>query len=250
MSITSPRSRSAAYRIPGVCVLAVLGGAGLWAANRAEHEYTSTSVITPTPRALLSIETGGADVNISPGSGAGIRIERHARWIGERPTHATTERGGRIVLDDSCPGGLTVPAALFSFHDDCTITYDVQVPAGQAVQLDGGAGDIELRDLDGRLTVVAGSGDITARGLLSGSVALSAGSGDISATLDRAPTSLRAIAGSGDVSLWVPGGSYRIAASTGSGDRVIDGLESDAGSKRTITARTGSGDLWIGRADG
>ena len=250
MSITSSRSRSAAYRIPGVCVLAVLGGAGIWAANRAEHEYTSTSVITATPRALLSLHTGSADLVISPGPGSAIRIERRARWIGERPTHVMTERtDGRIDLQDGCPGGLTVPAALFSFHDDCSITYDVQVPAGQAVELDGGAGDIELHDLDGSVTAIAGSGDISADGLLSRVAKLGAGSGDVSASFDRAPTSLRVTAGSGDVSLQVPGGAYRITASTGSGDRSVDGLADDPGATRSIMARTGSGDLSIGRSD-
>jgi hypothetical protein len=246
MSINSPRSRSAAYRIPGVCALALLGGAGIWSANRAEHEYTSAAVITKAPRALLSLHTGSADVKVSPGTGTAIRIERRSRWIGERPTHSMTERAdGQIVLDDHCPGGISVPVALFSFHDGCSITYEVQVPAGQAISIDGGSGDIELRDLDGRVTAIAGSGDLSASGLISRSVALSAGSGDISATLDRAPVTLRAIAGSGDVSLHVPGDAYRLTVSTGSGDRSVSGLSDHPASKRSIVARTGSGDISV-----
>jgi len=250
MSINPLRSRSAAYRIPGVCALALLGGAGIWTAHRAAHEYTAVTVSTATPRALLALHTGDADIKVSPGSGASIRIERHARWVGERPTHTTTERAdGTIDLEDQCPGGLLAPAAIFTFHDDCSISYEVTVPAGQAVSIHGGSGDIELRDLDGRVTAIAGSGDVSASGLLSKSVALSTGWGDISATLDKAPLTLRATAGSGDVSVQLPGGSYRITASTRSGDRSVSGLRDDVASKRTIVARTGSGDVSLRRSN-
>lgn len=249
MSINPPRRRSAAYRIPGVCALALLGGAGIWAAHRSEHEFTSTSVITPTPRALLSLQTGSADLDVSGWTGTSIRIERRVHWIGEQPTHSVRELNGRLVLDDDCGGGISVPAAVFSFHDSCSISYRVRVPEGQAVKLQGGSGDILVHNLGGRISADAGSGDVVAIGLRSRTVQLSTGSGDVSASLDEEPASVRAQAGSGDVSVRVPEGSYRITVSTGSGDNSIDRLVSNPSSKRSITARTGSGDVSIGRSD-
>ena len=249
MNINPPRRRSAAYRIPGLVVLALLGGVGIWAAHRSEHEFTETSVTTASPRTLLSLNAGGADLVVSRGTGTSIRIEQRVRWIGDRPTRSIIEGDdGQIVLEDDCPGGVSVAAAMFSFDDDCSITYRVQVPAGQDVRLIGGSGDIALRDLSGRITAIAGSGDVSASGLRARTVQLDAGSGDVSAGFALPPTSLRATAGSGDVSLRVPGDDYRITASTGAGDRSIDGLTSRAASKRSITARAGSGDVSIERS--
>jgi hypothetical protein len=249
MSINPPRRRSAAYRIPGVCALALLGGAGIWAAHRSEHEFTATSVITPSPRALLSLQTGSADLDVSGWTGTSIRIERRVHWIGERPTHSVRELNGRLQLDDDCGGGIFVPVAMFSFHDSCSISYRVKVPAGQAIKLQAGSGEIFLHNLAGRISADAGSGDVSAIGLRTSAAQLSTGSGDLSASFDRQPTSVRAQAGSGDVSVRVPGGSYRITVSTGSGDNSIDQLVSNPASKRSITARTGSGDVSIGRSD-
>jgi hypothetical protein len=250
MSINPQRRRSAAYRLPGVFALALLGGGGIYTANRAEQEYNATAVTALTPRALLWLHTGSADLVITPGIGKSIRIERDARWVGAAPDHSVAERGGgRIDLLDDCAGGIAVPAALFVFHDDCSITYRVRVPAGQTVRVDGGSGDIVLTGLRGRVTAATGSGDVSAAKLSGRTVRLASGSGDVSATLRQPPVSLRATAGSGDVSVRVPGGRYRIDASTGSGDRSVDDLTEDPASTHAIYARTGSGDVSIGRSD-
>jgi putative adhesin len=248
MSITPPRGRSAAYRLPGVALLALLGGGGILTAHQAEREHHSTTVITPSPRPLLWLHTGGADVDVAPGPGRSIRIERHARWGGrDRPSHAAAgDSGGGIVLDDGCPSGFSVPAAVFTFHDACRISYRVMVPPGQAVRIDGGSGDISATGLRGRVILSSGSGDVRARDLASSEVRLATGSGDVSATFERRPRSLRATAGSGDVSLDVPAGRYRLDTSTGSGDRSIDSsVAADAAASAAIYARTGSGDLSV-----
>src|SRR5437868_9917751 len=129
MSINPPRRRSAAYRLPGVVALALLGGGGIYTANQAEQEYKATTATTLTPRALLWLHTGDADVVITPGNGKSIRIERDAHWVGKAPGHSMAKRaGGRIDFRDDCPGGIAVPAAVFVFHDDCSVTYRVRVP--------------------------------------------------------------------------------------------------------------------------
>jgi hypothetical protein len=250
MSINPPRRRSAAYRLPGVFVLALLGGGGIYTANRAEQQHRATAATTLTPRALLWLHVGSADVVITHGAGKSIRIVRDARWVGGAPHHSMGQRrGGRIDLVDDCSGGIAVPAALFAFHDDCSVSYRVRVPAGQAVRVDSGSGDIRLTGLSGRARAATGSGDISAAGLTGRTVLLASGSGDVSATLEQRPASLRATTGSGDISLRVPGGRYRIDASTGSGDRSLDRLTNDPASTHAIYARTGSGDVSIGRSD-
>lgn len=249
MSIDTPRGRSAAYRLPGVLVLALLGGGGIWTANRAEQDHRSSTVFHPAPRTLLWLHSGSADIIISPGSGAGIRIERRARWVGSRPTPTFSDRAGRIDLHDDCHAAIGFAASMFAFHDPCSVTYRITVPVGQAVRLDDGSGDIVLTGLRGRVTATTGSGDVSADELMSPAVVLASGSGDVSASFSRAPATLRATAGSGDVSLDVPGGTYRITASTGSGDRSIQGLRESGSATHSIYARTGSGDVSIARSN-
>jgi hypothetical protein len=249
MSINSTRGRSAAYRLPGVFALALLGGGGIWTAHRAEQDHRSTSVFAPAARTLLWLHAGSADIVVSQGGGPGIRIERHARWVGSRPTPAYTDDGTRIEFDDTCHGVIDMATSMFAFHTPCAVTYRVTVPAGQALRLEDGSGDIRITGTTGKITARTGSGDVD---VVTGAkaVSLSSGSGDVSATLRRAPDSLRATAGSGDVSLHVPGGAYRVTASTGSGDRSLSGIEARASSTHVITARTGSGDVSIARSDG
>jgi hypothetical protein len=249
MSIDTPRGRSAAYRLPGVFALALLGGGGVWTAHRAEQDHRSSSVFTPTARKLLWLHTGSADIVISPGAGSGIRIERRARWVGSRPTPSYRDSGGRIDLQDDCHSSIGLAASMFAFHDPCSVTYRITVPAGQAVRLEAGSGDIALTGLRGRVTASTGSGDVSADGLTGKTVRLASGSGDVSAVFERAATSLRATAGSGDVSLSVPAGRYAITASTGSGDRSIGGVTDDPSATHSIYARTGSGDVSIARSN-
>ena len=249
MSSISPRGRSAAYRIPGVFALALLGGGGILTAHRAEQDHRSSSVFTPAARKLLWLHAGSADIVVSRGTGKGIRIERDARWVGSRPAPAFRDDGTKIDFDDTCHDVVDMAASMFAFHTPCSVTYRVRVPAGQALRLQAGSGDITVTGMTGHITANTGSGDVNV-GTGGSVVALSSGSGDVSATFRRAPASLRATAGSGDVTLHVPAGGYRIDASTGSGDRSLDGIADDPRSAHSIYARTGSGDVSIGRTDG
>jgi hypothetical protein len=249
MNSDSPRGRSAAYRVPGVLALALLGGGGIWTAHRAEQDHRSRSSFSPAARRLLWLHAGSADLVVSPGAGTAIRIERDARWVGSRPVPAFKDDGKRIDFDDSCHDAVDTVASMFAFHSPCSVTYRVKVPPGQALRIEAGSGDIVVTGVRGRVTARTGSGDVDV-GNAGSIVSLSSGSGDVSATFRTAPDSLRATAGSGDVSLRVPAGGYRISASTGSGDRSLSGVTDEPSSARSIYAHTGSGDVSIARSGG
>jgi hypothetical protein len=247
MSMTPQRRRSAAYRLPGVFALALLGGGGIYTAHQAEQTFSERSATSRPAPELLRLHSTNADVQIVPGSGKRIQIEWRADWVGGRPSHFLRTSGGVIDLGGSCRGGLTHVTGLFAFQSPCSIRYRIAVPAGQAIRLDVDSGDTSLTGLRGQITVHASSGDIAAHDLLADRVELSASSGDISASFDRAPTSLTTTASSGDVSVRVPAGRYHVTASANSGDRSVNDLIEDPTSTRTIVARTHSGDISIGR---
>jgi hypothetical protein len=248
MSIDHPRRPSAAYRVPGVIALALLGGGGVLAAHRAEQRFSDSSYVyrSSAPK-MLQLHSSSADVEIVPGTGRLVRIQWRAEWVGKRPSHSLTKQDGVLRLGSSCAGGLSSVTGLFTFDVPCSAHYRVEVPAGQAIRLEVSSGDVKLTNLRGRVDVATSSGDISARDMPGGgTVKLAASSGDISARFDGPPASLTATASSGDVSVHVPSGRYRIDASASSGDRSVQNLIDDPASTRTIVVQTKSGDVWVG----
>lgn len=246
-------SISPAYRLPGVALLAVLGGAGVYAAHDAEQVFRQTSTRTvAAPGQTLVLLTHDADVKITSGTGRNIRIERRARWVGQKPSDSMRVSPGsseRIELRDGCPGGVGSATAVFAFDSACSVSYEVQVPAGQKLVVTVEAGDIELRDLSGDVTAYGASGDIDASGMHTTKLHMASQSGDVTGSFATAPALLSAGASSGDVSLRVPAGGYRLRVTTNSGDRSIDGISADPASKHRIVAATSSGDVSIGRSN-
>jgi Putative adhesin len=251
MSSNLPRGRSAAYRLPGVVALGLLGGGGVYAAHHAERGYHDSSyVLAETAPKVLRLLGGNADVEIVPVAGGSVRIQWRAEWVGRRPSHHVRVRNGVVELAGQCGDGLTHVTGLFAFRVPCSTHYRVEVPAGQAISLSVGSGDVSLSRLSGSIDVSARSGDVSARKMSGVIVRLATKSGDISASFASAPVALTATASSGDVSVRVPGGHYRITAGTSSGDHSIHGLTNDPASRRTIVARAKSGDVSVGRSDG
>jgi hypothetical protein len=253
MSNPPTAGRSAAYRIPGVVALALLGGGGIYAAHRAEQDFHEQSELSlAAPKRTLLLLSHDADVEISTGTGKRIHIVRRAHWVGSKPSHSVhvaTGSSERVELADGCPGGVRSAAALFSFHSACGVSYRISVPAGQTLVLSGAAGDVDLRDLSGNVTALVRSGDVDASGMRATNVHLTSQSGDVAASFLQAPVSLDSGSDSGDVSLRVPAGGYRLKVTTESGDRSIEGIANDPASTHAIAAATSSGDVSVGRSD-
>lgn len=251
MSSNPPRGRSAAYRLPGIVAVGLLGGGGVYAAHHAERGYRESSyVLSETAPKVLRLHGDNADVEIVPVADATVRIQWRADWVGRRPSHHVRVRNGVVELAGHCGDGLTHVTGLFAFRVPCSTRYRVDVPARHAVSLTVRSGDVSLSRLRGRIDVSASSGDVSARQMGGATVRLATKSGDISASFASPPAALTATASSGDVSVRVPGGRYRITADASSGDHSVHGLTKDPASRRTIVARAKSGDVSGGRSDG
>ncbi len=125
MSMTPPRRTPAAYRLPGVFALALLGGAGIYTAHRAEQTFSERSATSRLAPELLRLHSTSADVQIVPGTGRRIQIEWQADWVGGRPSHFLRTSDGVIDLGGSCRGGLTHVTGLFAFQNPCSIRYRI-----------------------------------------------------------------------------------------------------------------------------
>ncbi len=119
---------------------------------------------------------------------------------------------------------------------DAYADLDIRIPDGRTVLVYLAAGEVVVSNVDGDLTVSAGSADISSSGT-SGHLVLDTGSGDVS--IDGARGDVTLDTGSGDVSADnVSGGD--LTADTGSGD--VSGTGITVGE---LNVDTGSGDVAV-----
>jgi len=237
-------------------VLAGCGGAGV------RQTFNDTEKVKVTEIVMTG---GSGDVLVRTAPIAETRITRIV--------HRATDPGESYRLDG------TVLHIDTDCGHDCSVSYQIEAPAGVAVRgelrsgdigLDGvGAtdlrltsGDIMVRNAAGAVTARATSGDVTvldgkagatieatsgnvrAVNITGGPVNAQVNSGDVEVQLTT-PNSVTARANSGDVNVLVPAGSYRVSAETGSGDSGVVGIVNDPSAKNVITVHTGSGDAHV-----
>ena len=175
-----------------------------------------------------------------------------------------------LYLDTSCgpacsvsyeieaPAGVAVRGGMTSGSVDLTNVgvTDLEVTSGDikvhgatgAVKVKATSGDITVEDAKAGATLQATSGDVHAISVSGGPVSAKVGSGDVTVQLS-AVASVTAQAGSGDVHLIVPMGSYQVRTHKGSGDLTLDGITNDASAKNILDLRVGSGDLTVTRSE-
>ncbi|HYK53476.1 MAG TPA: DUF4097 family beta strand repeat-containing protein, partial [Candidatus Eremiobacteraceae bacterium] len=164
---------------------------------------------------------------------------------------------------------------------DCSVSYELHVPAGAHVTVSSASGDVDVRgisgpvrvsatsgdveihDVGGQVSVQSSSGDITTSNLassldaftasgdidakdLTGDASLGTDSGSVDASFDRmtAVHQVRMNSASGDVSITVPrGAGFTIDASTSSGsmDSNLKLPIHERDSGATVHAQVGSG---------
>lgn len=214
--------------------------------------HTTSSVITPTG-GQVKIGSDSGDVAVAPSTDSLIHITTRARYGLRRPALEQRADASGIELEADC---------LWA-DSQCDVDYDVTIPAGLAVVVSTGSGDISISDVSGAAQLSTGSGDISVRRVRgpaldvrtgSGNIDLVAtesertvartGSGDIVAEFSAPPGDVQARTGSGDVTLALPEAAYAVDVNTGSGDRTVEVIN-DPGSPRTVVARTGSGDVRV-----
>ncbi|MFG1996048.1 DUF4097 family beta strand repeat-containing protein [Actinoplanes sp. NPDC048988] len=212
----------------------------------------------------IRLSGGAGDVSITTGSVTETTIKRVIRNSSD-PGDSYRLDGSVLLLDTSCGA-------------DCSVSYEVEAPAGVTVRGDLRSGDVNLTGIGAtdlkltsgdinvhepagpvliratsgdvrvlnakdKVTVQSTSGDVNVLDA-AGALDLRITSGDINASLTT-PASVKAQTTSGDVQVRVPQGAYKITSHTGSGDDEIQGLTSDPAAKNTLDLRTSSGDALL-----
>lgn len=204
-------------------------------------------------RIVVEGRVGG--LTIVPGPDDTVTVRRTLVWSWVKPTSHETWDGQTLRLRPDC--GFAIVG------DDCRVGYRLSVPAAVVVEATSGFGGITVDGVLGELTLRTGTGSIVATNtggplsaaseggriratnVMSPHIRLSTGSGDVDLVCAAAPTHVTARSAGGDVSVTVPrGDSYLVTAGADDGDVAVSVLREPT-SGRSITARTGTGDVTI-----
>ncbi len=215
-----------------------LAGCG-WVGQNSfdDHEALGQKV------AELRFSNDSGDVKVSVGDT--VEVRRTVRYADDKPDKTYRVEEDTLLLEE-CP------------VRNCTIDYEVTVPAGTKVSghVDSGnvevaglasanveaeSGDLTVRDVAGDVNASVQSGSIDLSGI-GGAVVAGAESGDVKVGLTNT-RSVSVETQSGNIEVTVPSGKYHVTASTESGN-VSNDLGDDA-SGEPIDVSAQSGDITI-----
>lgn len=251
--------RTAAAAVAATALI-LLAGCDSFSFRQLDFDTTEAVKITS-----VRVLPGSGDVMLrASGDPAEVRIKRSVRYQGKQPDATYEVTGGELVLDTDCGrrcsvsyevtvgAGVAVEGETGAGDVDLSGVGAVQLQvgsgtvriagAGGAVRVETGSGDIEVYDVAAPVTLHASSGDVTAV-RIAGQVDAEANSGHVTVELTR-PGSVRAHASSGDVEVTVPAAAYQVRSETGSG-HVELGVPHRQDAPLMLDVTTGSGDITV-----
>jgi hypothetical protein len=237
---------AAPRRTLGRIVLIVLGsivtvgaigiGAFLLLNVAAQHSFKTTATYANVRALVVRSGAGGVTLTRAPAGEALVVNAKETEGLFKPTVRSRLGGDGALTLSASCPGQL-----------ECSVHYELAVPADVAVKVSSGFGDITATGLTSASSIQLGTtaGDIHATGLDAPSVKLSTGVGGLTAALAAPASSLTATTVAGGMSLTVPKTRYAVHASSGVGHVSERGLQVDPTAARTIDATSSLGDITI-----
>ena len=255
-----------------IAALATVGHVRKRLVSGAGGPWVSTSIRTVTfrqPVNALDVHDYGGPVVVSAGGAGGAEVTETVRYNGAFPRFQQAVANGRLTLaDPACNTG------------QCTIAFQVTVPAATAARLesDGGAisvsglrrpvaadssggpvtarsvsggldahtggGALSVRGESGPLTGDTGGGPADAEGVAAPDATVSTGGGAAMLAFSAVPRQVRADSGGGPVTLQLPGGRYAVSADSGGGPQQV-GVATDPASPDTVSVSSGGGAVSI-----
>lgn len=222
-----------------IAVLLVLALA-VPAVSRLLSSTEETTHELPAELTTLTLDGGVGDVTVralAPGESPSAVATTRSGLIS--PDVGVEVSGGTAELSDDCDGG---------WWGNCSVSWEITVPAEAAVSINHDVGDLEASDLAGALVLTGDVGSITATGTLATDVEARTSVGDVTLEFTQTPGSVRAQSSTGDVTVSVPADdtAYRVTASTSVGS-VDNSLGSDSSASSSIDARSSVGDVTLRR---
>jgi Toastrack DUF4097 len=265
--MTPARRAAILIGVPIVFIIFITSGYSVVSNTGTGSFPVSESVAIPNGKLTMNLGGGGAKLQGSDAMSATARISGTVSYHLARPSLST--QAGGISL--RCPKVDT---------GNCSLNATVDVPAGIALSVGTGGGDltasglsggatvttdggnISLTDVTGGLalnsgggnvqashvsgqavTISADGGDITGSAITASRLVAGSGGGDVRLTLSTSPRHLEVTTDGGNVTIVVPSGRYVVNTSAGGG--TISAIPSSAGAADVITVSSGGGDISI-----
>jgi hypothetical protein len=268
--MTPARRAAILIGVPIVFLIFITGGLSVVGGAAAGSFPVTESVAIPNGKLTMNLGGGDATLRGSDLSSATARVIGTVTYHITRPSLRVT--AGDISL--SCPKVNL---------GNCGLNATVDVPAGIALNVQTGGGDLTasgltdggtlatdggnltVRDITRDLILSSGGGDVRASqvngqaititadgGNVSGSaiavagLTISSGGGDVTLTLTSSPRNLTVHSDGGTVTIVVPHGQYIVNATADGG--TVNDFSSAPGAANVISVSSGGGDIALSQS--
>jgi DUF4097 and DUF4098 domain-containing protein YvlB len=245
-AITGGPAIAAAIAVAMTGLLALLPGCTL----ESHYKYSETVMETRTLPVggidRVEVRMGSADIDVVTKEGP------EAEFIIKRTYRASDEAYGKKLLSEAVVSIEREGSTLVVARKDgsrikgdmllkgyVSIEITATMPAGLALDILTGSGDLHIGDRTAAVKIHSGSGDVTV-GSAGGGLEMRSGSGDV--RLASARSRVEVSAGSGDIFMGKIEGETK--ASTGSGEISIENIIGG------LSLGTGSGDITVAASSG
>jgi hypothetical protein len=217
------------------------------------HTEVESQVYTEPLTRIVFTDIGSGDVTVRASSGPAATVGRALHWRGDkRPEVIEAWEGQTLRVSYRCQAPncsidyeVGLPATVEVHAETSSGNIDVHGMSGPVV-VQSTSGDISLGGVSGDITLQATSGDVTTSDLASRRVTTSATSGNVSLEFAAAPEAISVRATSGDTVVTVPPGRpYAVHVRTNSGDQRV-AIDQSPSATGKIDVESTSGDVRIG----
>lgn len=200
-------------------------------------EERTEQIFTVDEAPVLGVDNFAGDITVRPGESGQVRIVVTKRAANSNRLNAIDinmeERDDEVRIRASKPSGLT---------SNVSVDFEIYVPAGAELDLETGAGNVRVNDVEGEVAAHTGAGNVQVEGA-TGPVALDTGAGNVryeGEPMDRCTFKT----GTGNVTLVLPGDvDAEVELSTGIGNIDLGGFDVAGDVSRTeVEGRIGTGE--------
>jgi hypothetical protein len=249
--ITPGRRLSLVIGAP-ICVIVLLATAFTYVSDLSSGHVRATLSVRPGAGAF-SMRLVDEDLTVKPSTDGMVHLQGDVTYRLAAPTVNWGLSAASLQPHISCP----------TWTGGCSGTLVVEVPAGVALTIRNGVGDVHLSDLSmavdltssvgdvdlsglsGPVTVTDDIGNISGTDLRSPAVTAKGQNGDVSLAFSAVPSLVSAASDNGNILVRVPGtASYNVEAAANNGNR-IQRLTSDPRSHHVIKADTINGNVLV-----
>jgi hypothetical protein len=132
-----------------VCAALLAAGCGTAGPLAARHTVVESQAYPEPLSRIVFTDLGSAGVTVRASSGPTASVEREMRWRGDkRPEVTETVDGQTLRVSYKC------------LTPNCSVDYDVHVPATVEVHAETTSGNVDVHGISGAVVIRTTSGDI------------------------------------------------------------------------------------------